>query len=77
MLLRMDSVLQIELADLASINLDNCTYKYMVVHMMNSKTNKSAKKEYAAALRHRDVRQCPVGAIALELFVKLNDPACV
>ena len=38
----------------------------------NGKTNSSGKKQYLGALRNRDFRICPIGALAMYLFTRFH-----
>jgi hypothetical protein len=43
-----------------------------VIVFDNGKTNSSGKKQYLGALRNRDFRICPIGALAMYLFTRFH-----
>ena len=75
MLLRQSNRLPMELPDCFCLELSNqgqksrefTTYALGIV-MNQGKTNQHGRMEYGAALRHRDVRSCLVGALAFYFF---------
>lgn len=75
MLLRHSNRLPLELPDCFRLELPNegqksrefATYALVVV-MNQGKTNQHGRMEYGAALRHRDVRSCLIGALAFYFF---------
>lgn len=75
MLLRQSNRRPMELPDCFRLELPNEGQKsrefptYALVVVMNQgKTNQHGRMEYGAALRHRDVRSCLVGALAFYFF---------
>lgn len=75
MLLRQSNRLPMELPDCFRLELPNEGQKsrefptYALVIVMNQgKTNQHGRMEYGAALRHRDVRSCLIGALAFYFF---------
>lgn len=74
-LLRSDNTLQIELADLASVDLPNegpSPCFAVTVLLDNGKTNKDGRCEYAAFSRNKDVEACGVNALAFYLFFRYS-----
>jgi hypothetical protein len=65
-----------ELADMFILELPNesqsqkcCCWIFV---FDNGKTNVVGKKQYLGALRHRDFRVCPIGALAMYFFVRFH-----
>jgi|ERR1700738_4852893 hypothetical protein len=44
----------------------------LIISIARSKTNKEGRYEVGAAARHKDVLQCPVGALAMYLFWRFH-----
>jgi hypothetical protein len=75
MLLRQSNRLAMELPDCFCLELPNegqksrhCPTYALVIVMNQGKTNQHGRMEYGAALRHRDVRSCLIGALAFYFF---------
>jgi len=75
-LFRGDEARRLELADLHSLVLDSdsrfsrCVA--LIVTLCNGKTNQDGQLQMAGVLRHKNVEQCTVGALALHLFCKFH-----
>ncbi|ETP36757.1 hypothetical protein F442_15373 [Phytophthora nicotianae P10297] len=70
-LMRGESVRMLELADLHSIPLENAGYnpcRALVMVMRQGKTNQVGRVEVGACMRHKNVRVCGHGMLAIYLF---------
>lgn len=70
-LLRSHNTLELELPDLACLELEGegespCIAVLLI--LQHGKTNKHGRMEYGAFIRNKDVEVCPVGILAFYLF---------
>lgn len=63
---------QIEFADLSLRDLKRGVGDALLVISSRGKGNKAGRAEYSAAVRHREVNLCAVGALALYLFQRFH-----
>ena len=74
-LLRGESARSLELPDLFSVELENEGFsqcRALVLLMKQGKTNQFNRREFGSCLRHKNVRICAVGAVAMYLFWRFD-----
>jgi hypothetical protein len=73
-LLRGENTRGIQLPDLQFLSLDDregpSICDVMVVLLFNGKTNQEGRTQYMGAMRNKDWRCCPMGALAMWLFYR-------
>lgn len=75
MLMRSETALGTQFADLFSMDLDDQGVSEciaLVATITFGKTNQDGKIQYGSALRSRNVELCPIGALALHLFTRFH-----
>lgn len=73
MLLRGESTRRMELTDLFTLDLEDEGYSEcpaLLLLMREGKTNHTNRSEYAATIRHKDVKLCAFGALAFYFFYR-------
>lgn len=74
-LARSQSTRFIEFPDMFSLEVENegpTPCHALVIIMNKGKTNQHGKLEYGATMRNKDVRKCPIGALAIYLFSRFH-----
>jgi hypothetical protein len=73
-LLRGENTRGIQLPDLQFLSLDEqegpSLCDVMVILLLNGKTNQEGRTQYMGAMRNKDWRCCPMGALAMWLFYR-------